>query len=338
MVSLTFPRAKGVFCAAALVTATATGCSASAADQADGTEAPRLRVATAPSLALAAPLSGLADSAALADDISGVSTTSVTTPDEFKSLLTSSRVDLAALPTITAANLHNRGVGISLVGVVDADLLKVLAPEGASGWEALRGRTVYVPFQGDAGDVTFRKLAKENGLIPGEDFDVTYTRSIPELMSAVATGKARYAMLPEHFATLALKQAPAGQDGLAVLLDVQKEWEKTTGAGSLPQSAVVVRAGFAKDHPGLVEKLRAYLAINTSDLADGVLDAARAGELAKATGTTADLVSALLPTLDLGFVEPAAARPDITVLLTEAADLAPQSVGGKLPDGAFYGD
>ncbi|MCX5173461.1 PhnD/SsuA/transferrin family substrate-binding protein [Streptomyces antibioticus] len=322
-----------------LVTAAVTGCSASAADQADdGSTAPRLRVAAAASLALAAPLSGLNDSPALSGEISGVTTTPVATPDEFKSLLTSSRVDLAALPTITAANLHNRGVGISLVGVVDADLLKVLAPKGSSGWDSLRGRTVYVPFQGDAGDVTFRKLAEENGLTPGEDFQLAYTRSIPELMSAVATGKARYALLPEHFATLALRRAPAEQAGLAVLLDVQREWRKATGAGSLPQSAIVVRSEFAEDHPELVAKLRSYFTANTEDVADGDLDRTRAAELAKATGITADLVSALLPTLHLSFTEPRAARSDITTLLTEAADLSPRSVGGKLPDGAFYGE
>ncbi|MFE4665836.1 ABC transporter substrate-binding protein [Streptomyces sp. NPDC056716] len=316
----------------------ATGCAESAADQDNGSEPPRLRVAAAGSLALAAPLSGLDDSTALADTISGVTTTPVTTPDEFKSLLTSSRVDLAALPTITAANLYNRDVGISLVGVVDADLLKVLAPEGSSGWQALRGQTVYVPFQGDAGDLTFRHLAAENGLTPGEDFEVAYTRSIPELMTAVATGKARYALLPEHFATLAREQAPAGQDGLAVLLDVQEEWERATGAGSLPQSAVVVRSGFAEEHPGVVEQLRAYFTSNTADLAYGDIGTARAGELAEATGTDAELVARLLPTLNLSFSAPDAARTDITTLLTKAADLAPQSVGGKLPEGEFYGE
>ncbi|MET8827648.1 hypothetical protein ABZX40_17055 [Streptomyces sp. NPDC004610] len=321
-----------------LVTAMATGCSASAADQDDAGEPPRLRVAAGGSLALAAPLSGLSDSAALADHLSGVETTPVTTPDEFKSLLTSSRVDLAALPTITAANLYNRDVGISLVGVVDADLLKVLAPEGASGWQALRGQTVYVPFQGDAGDITFRSLATENGLTPGEDFEISYTRSIPELMTAVATGTARHALLPEHFATLARQQAPAGQDGLTELLDVQEEWERATGAGSLPQSAIVVRSGFADEHPGLVDRLRTYFTSNTAGLADGDVDSARTEELAEATGTEAALVTRLLPTLNLGFSAPGPARNDITTLLTEAADLAPQSVGGRLPEGEFYGE
>ncbi|MFJ7242885.1 ABC transporter substrate-binding protein [Streptomyces olivaceus] len=284
-------------------------------------------------------MSGLAESPAVAADISGVTTTLVNTPDEFKSLLTSSRVDVAALPTITAANLHSRGIGLSLIGVVDADLLKVLAPKGASGWQALRGRTVYVPFQGDAGDVTFRKLAAENGLTLGDDFEVAYTRSIPELMSAVATGKARYALLPEHFATLALKGAPAEEnDDLAVLLDVQGEWKKATGAGALPQSAIVVRSAFAEDHPELIAELRAYFTTNTKDLAEGGLDRARTTELAKATGTTEDLVAMLIPTLHLSFTEPGAARSDITTLLAEAADLAPRSVGGDLPDGAFYGE
>ncbi|MFF0503216.1 ABC transporter substrate-binding protein [Streptomyces fimicarius] len=353
-------RALGALGALLTVTVALAGCSASAdatgkadagatADAAatgsdggkrsgDTAPAPRLRIAAAGSLALSVPLTGLAESPEVARLTDGVTTTQVATPDAFRALLTSGRADVATLPTLAAANLANRGVGVRLLGVVDADLVKVIGPAGAKGWPALRGKTVHVPFKGDAADVTFRDLAQRAGLTPDEDFTVRYATGLPELVGAVASGTAEFAVLPEHFATAARQQAPGGAEKTAEVLDLQDEWERTTGGTMLAQSAVIVRTEFATAHPELVKALRTHFARTGERLSSGKATDAELTALAKTSHAPEPLVSALLPALDVRFVEPGPARADITALLERALKSAPRAVGGKLPGDGFYGD
>lgn len=294
-----------------------------------------LRVATVPNLALSVPLVGLGEDAAArgyADVVEFVPTSS---PDEIRANLTSGRVDIATMPTTVAATLFNGGVEVVLLGVVDADLLKVVGPEGGSGWDALRGQTVTVPFRGDFADLVFSLLAHERGLVPGRDLELTYGTALPELVSAMATGRIRHAVLPEQFATVARREADAAGNPAVELLDLADEWRQVTGAGSLPGAAIVIRRELAEQRPALVAELRRHFAAATTAVVrDPTLAAAELGDLA---GVPAELVPAVLPTLRVRYLDAAQARPDIEEMLRRLTEREPRSTGGGLPDAAFYG-
>lgn len=157
-----------------------------------------LRVGTVANLALSVPLVGLAQDAAMRGYADAVEFVPASSPDEIRANITSGRVDIATMPTTIAATLANGGVGVQLLGVVDADLLKAIGPAGASGWEVLRGQTVYVPFRGDFADLIFSLLAEERGLVANRDFTLAYGTALPELVSAVATGRSATPCFPSN--------------------------------------------------------------------------------------------------------------------------------------------
>ncbi|MEV1294312.1 MqnA/MqnD/SBP family protein [Pseudonocardia sp. NPDC049635] len=307
-----------------------TGCSSGAEPAADAAaeERPEIRIAVAPSVPLSVPLTGLAASP-VATDTAGVRTETARTPDDFRAMFTSGSVDLATMPTAVAANLAARDVPIRVLGVVDSALLKVVGPAGVQGWDALRGQTVRIPFRGDAADLTFQILAAENGLVPGRDVTIEYGSTLPDTVSEIIAGRVPLAVLPEHFATLTRTQA-----GLGEVLDLQTEWTRSTGSGSLPQSAVVVAGEFADRHPELVARIAEQMRETTERISAGATDAERA-EIAQATGAPEPMVGAVLPTLRLGWLTRDQARDDITTMLNRFLELSPDSVGGRLPDEAF---
>lgn len=334
------PSGLLILVAAATALVLVAGCgsgsrSASAPGEGASSSPPTLRVGTVANLALSVPLVGLADDAARVGYASAVEFVPANSPDEIRANLTSGQVDLATMPTTIAAGLANGGIGVQLVGVVDADLLKVIGPAGGSGWEALRGQTVHVPFRGDLADLVFAGLTEERGLIAGRDIALAYGTALPELVSGIATGRVRYAVLPEQFATVARRQADAGGRPMTELLSLPEEWRRATGAASLPGSAIVIRTEVAEQRPPLVEHLRRHFSATTTAVtADPDGAAAELGRLAR---VPAELIPAVLPDLQVRFLEPGQARPDIEILLRRLTEREPRVTGGRLPDAAFYG-
>lgn len=294
------------------------------------TPLPELRIGTVPSAPLAVPLVGLDADPAVTAQAATVRLVPANGPDEIRANLTSGAVDVATMPTQIAANLANGGLDVELVGVVSADLLKVIGP-AAGGWEALRGQTVHLPFRGDAADLIFGLLAERNGLVPGRDLTVAYATSLPELVSGVTTGTVTHAVLPEQFATIARTSRP----GTVEMFGLQEQWRQATGATALPSSAIVVRGTVADERPELVAALRAHFRDTTSAvLAD---PAGYADRVAALSGMPPALVPTLLPRLEVGFTEPAAARPDVETMLRLLTEREPRSTGGSVPGDAFFG-
>lgn len=294
-----------------------------------------LRVGTVANLALSVPLVGLATDAPARGYAETVEFVPINSPDEIRANLTSGRVDVATMPTTVAVTLANGGIDVQLLGVVDADLLKVIGPAGSSGWEALRGKTVHVPFRGDFVDLVFSLLAEERGLVVGRDVTVVYGTALPELVSAIATDRARYAVIPEQFATLARQQADAAGHPTTQLLNLAAEWRQVTGSASLPGAAIVIRSELAAQRPELVAELRRHFAVTTAAVTGDPSSAvAELGNLAR---VPVELVPAVLAALGVRFLDPEQVRPDVEEMLRRLVELEPRSAGGRLPDAAFYG-
>lgn len=294
-----------------------------------------LRIGTVANLALSVPLVGLAEDAAMRGYANTVEFVPAGSPDEIRANLTAGRVDIATMPTTIAATLANGGVGVQLLGVVDADLLKVIGPAGASGWDALRGQAVHVPFRGDFADLVFSLLAEESGLVANRDFTLAYGTALPELVSAIATGRIRYAVLPEQFATVARQQANAAGHPTTQLINLPDEWRQATNAASLPGAAIVIRSELAEQRPALVTELRRHFTDSTTAVSAN--PGAAAAELGNLARVPVELVPAVLPALRVRFLQPGQARLDIEDMLRRLTDRQPRSTGGRLPDAAFYG-
>lgn len=254
------------------------------------------------------------------------------------SALINGDVDIAALPTNAAANVYNKTQGgVKILAVNTRGVLYLLAKGETTvpSFEALRGKTVYVPAQNPT--FIFTHLCKQNGLTPGTDItiDSTTYAEAAALRDAVASGLVDYAVLPEPMVTIAMASATKANVKLTNAMDLTAEWDKVCAPGSLVQGCVVVRKAFLEAHPEAVANfLNAYkasieyLTTNTTEASQLIVDAgifANAGVAAKA-----------IPNCNVCYLDGAEMKSAMQVFLAALKDINDKSIGGALPADDFY--
>lgn len=256
----------------------------------------------------------------------------VPSADLMTAKLISGEYDAGVLPVNVAAKLYNSGIGIRLLAVIGDGMVSFLsADDSVKALADLKGKAINVAGQGATPDYLLRKLLKGAGLDPEKDLRLEYALPYPEAAAALAAGKIAYAVLPEPFATMARMQNPK----LKAVLDLGALWSAQTGQKSYPMTALVVSSKLASENPAAVQ---AFLKAASASIAWVVANPAEAGTLVEKheLGLKAPIAAAAIPLSAYVFEPAPAARSSVEALLGVFLELAPASVGGKLPDGAFY--
>jgi NitT/TauT family transport system substrate-binding protein len=291
-------------------------------------------VRTLENLALQVPFLRLRARNTLAPLVGRVELSGVRNPDEIRAALTSGSADVITLPTNVAATLANRGIDVRLLGVVQASLLRIVGPPGARfDWRELRGQPVAIPFRGDAPDLIFRSLAGRNGLDPDRDVTITNYPQIPEVVSALVSGRARYAVLPEPQATLAVTQGAAAGLALGPRLSLTGAWRRATG-DTLPQAGVAVRGEIARRYPAVVAALQRELDATTRAYSADPIAAGR--RLAPLTGLPEQGAATIVARLRPDYVPARTVQRQVERYFQVLARATPDAIGGRLPDRSFY--
>lgn len=296
----------------------------------------QLRFIYPETLAFAAPFTQMSANGPLSGIANEISFSTWTSPDVLRSLLIQGDAEVAAVPTNVAANLANKDVDVRMLAVLVWGLLYVIGPDGApADWEQLRGQTVMVPFQNDMPDLVFQHLAQENGLTPGVDFTIDYYAAPPEIVGKLVQGDNKWAVLPEHVATLALVQANAQGQSVGRVFDLQAEWADATGLSArIPQAGVIMPGALVDERPDVVTEVFMELV-----RAVGVVNAAEEltlAQLSESSGLPVDIVRELIPRLNLDVVSGFEAQEDLEKFYTVLSEGSPDIIGGGLPDGSFY--
>ncbi|SIQ87384.1 NitT/TauT family transport system substrate-binding protein [Alkalispirochaeta americana] len=242
------------------------------------------------------------------------------TPDLLISQILAGEIDIAALPTNLAANLHNRGAGIRLLAISGGGVLYVVADRDMA-WEDLRGETIFTLARGATPDILFQAMLRHQGLEPGRDVHLRYAPDQTELAQRLIGGNISRAVLPEPFVTRVTTARPE----LRVALELGSHH---------PMTALVVTDRFATDHP------RA-LAHFESAYQEGLrwLDQNRAEGAAAAADQLqipAPVIVSAFDRLNLVYTPAEEAREAVLDFLGIFLDHAPASVGGVLPGEEFF--
>ncbi|SMH36642.1 ABC transporter substrate-binding protein [Azospirillum agricola] len=263
------------------------------------------------------------------------------TPDELRAGLTSGTMRTFVLPTQSAANLFNKGLGVRLVNVMTNGLLHLVSADPSlSSVAALKGRTVALPFRNDTPEFVFRRLLAAEKLAVetapgGAGVAVQFTGTPMEAIQLLVTGRADAALLPEPAASAAILRA--GQAGKTVtrVLDVQQAWGTATGLGTdLPQAGLGVSAAFLVEHAPAVEALHAALAAATASVN---ADPARAASDAAAPLSLPwPVIEQAIPHSRLVCQRASAARESLESVFRAVAEFDPRIIGGALPAADFY--
>lgn len=253
-------------------------------------------------------------------------------PDQLMGKVITGEADIATLPTNSAAILYNKGAGVQLHSIIGWGVM-YLVGEGrpVRRWADLKGKEIFIPAKGTVPDLLFRYISGKNGLNPETDLKISYISSPVELAQLTIAGKARLSVLPEPWVTQALERSAK----LKVLMDLQKQWGKVTGGNNAyPQTCIVIRKQFAVEHPELVKQFSRELERSIGWIKR---NPAQAGILAeKYVQLSAQAVRNGLKRCNLKYSAALPVRDQIQSFLEKLSSVAPQAVGGKLPDEGFY--
>ena len=302
----------------------------------EGTKLGKVTIQAPSGISIAAPLYKLNHDKLLASGADEVEFLSWNSPDELRARIISGQAQISAVPTYVGANLYNKEVDVQLLNTLIWGILYVIGPDGETfTWEDMKGKTIHVPFKNDMPDLVFRYLLKENNLIES-DINIEYTSTPQEVVQLLAAGKAEYAILPEHTASLAVAKAKKEGMALQKIGSLQDEWAKATGkAPRIPQAGIIANKNLIDEHPEFIALFQEQLQASIEDLKSNPAEAAKIIAQYQ-DGLEPEFIEQLLPFLNIEFVSAQDAKEELEFFFEQLATLSPDIIGGKLPDDAFY--
>jgi NitT/TauT family transport system substrate-binding protein len=236
------------------------------------------------------------------------------------------------LPPNVAAKIASSGKNLKAAAVVGAGMLSLLSADpGIRNIGDLRGKTVEVAGQGATPDYVFRRILLSMGLSPGTDVNLSYSLAYPEIAQSLIAGRVSLALLPEPFATM----ARAGRKDLSLVGNIQEEWVRAGGEGNYPMTLFVVDGDFAAYHPAAIEMILASLKASIGWVTSHPEEAGALVEKHE-LGLRAPVAAAAIPRSSYVFIPALEARASLESLYRIFLEFAPDSIGGKLPQDAFY--
>ncbi len=256
-------------------------------------------------------------------------------PDEIVGKVATGEVDIAAVPTNLASVLYAKTKGqVQLAALNTLGVLYIVETgDTVHSVADLEGKTIAATGQNATPEYALNLILEKNGLKAGETVTVEYKQEHAEIAPLLASGQVEIALLPQPFVTSLLAQ----NENVRVALDVTQEWDKAVeGASQLTMGALVVRREFAENNK---EALNAFLAeYKTSvEMATGEDTLAHTAQLAEQYDIMKEAIALkAIPQCNITFIEGEEMEQIASGFLTVLFEANPQSVGGALPDEAFY--
>ena len=255
-----------------------------------------------------------------------------TANDQVAAGLTNGEIDIAAVASNVAANLYNKtDGGVRMLAVSGLGVLYILENgDTVHSMADLAGRTLYATGQGANPEYVLNYLLTENGVDPA-DVDIQW-KTGDEITALMVSGEAELCMLPVPAATaVQLKNADVRE-----ALDLSAEWDNLQNGSHLTMTTIVARTDFIQENPQAVENFLADYQASV-DYVNG--DPAAAAELVAGYGITANaqIAEAAIPKCALVFITgPSSMRSAIQGYYEVLYQANPDSIGGGIPDDAFY--
>jgi NitT/TauT family transport system substrate-binding protein len=151
------------------------------------------------------------------------------------------------------------------------------------------------------------------------------------MAASIIAGRISVAVLPEPFATMALR----GNKDAHEAFSLQPLWKSATGLSDYPMTVVVAKRSLVNERP---LALAAFLAAYEESIEKILADPAQAGTLVEShdLGLKAPIAAAAIPVSNYVFIKANKAKKTVQGLLEIFLAALPASIGGKLPMDSFY--
>lgn len=248
-------------------------------------------------------------------------------------------VQVAAVPVNVAASLYNKTNGKIQVAAINTLGTLFLLENGntTNSVADLAGKTIYVSGQGATPEYVLDYILTSNGLDPEEDVDIQFVADHATLATMVVAGEADIALLPQPNVTTVLTQA---QD-VRIAIDLTEEWDKTNEAngktGQLSMGCIIVNKEFAEQNKEAFNQfLDEYKA--SVDYVTNEANIDSAAQLCETYGIIpkAAVAKNAIPQCNITYIEGDEMQQNMQQNLQILFDANPKSIGGTMPDDAFY--
>ena len=256
-------------------------------------------------------------------------------PEELTGSIVSGKFDIAAVPTNMAALLYQKTKGeAQMLAINTLGVLYVLEKgESIQSVKDLAGKTILLSGQGATPEYAMDYILKANGIT---DATLEYKSEHNEVSALAAAGKAEIVLLPQPMVTaLMMKDAD-----FRIAIDVTEAFAQAAKMQGQPDAVLsmgclVVRRGFAQENPvAVADFLAAYRdsveSVNVNPEA-AAKDIVAAGIL-----PNEKIAEAAIPLCNIVYVDGQDMVRQLSPLFQILFDANPNSVGGALPDEAFY--
>ena len=274
----------------------------------------------------------MSDAEGGADLVNDYTFTLAASADEVSPLLMKGELDMACVPANLAAVLYQKTEGdIVTLAVNTLGVLYIVENGNAvESMADLKGKTIVASGKGSTPEYALRYLLTENGLDPDGDVIIDWKSEHSECVSALATGAATIAMLPQPFVTVAQSKI----DGLRVALDLTEQWDALDNGSALLTGVIVARREVVEQNPAAVDAFLKDYAESVEWVSANTADAAALiGEYGIVEAAVAEKA---LPYCNIVCITGAEMKDKLSGYLQVLADADASSVGGAMPEDDFY--
>ena len=275
-----------------------------------------------------------ADSGTITDNNYHFNITAAT--DEVSAALAQGTTDIATVPANLASVLYNNtDGGVQVLAINTLGVLYIVeSGDTVHSVEDLRGKTIYASGKGNTPEAALNYVLTQNGIDPSADVTIEWKSEQAECLSALMAEENAIAMLPQPFVTTAQAQS----ESLRVALDLTEEWDALQADSDTPSTlvtgVVVARTEFVEEHPEAISNFLDYYQQSVEYVNANVEDAAQL--VGQYDIVTAEVAQKAIPECNIVFIEGAEMKEKLSGYLSVLFEQNPQSVGGALPDDAFY--
>lgn len=257
----------------------------------------------------------------------------LSSPDEVVAKFSTGEVNIASVPTNLAAKLYKKLSGdVQMLAINTAGVLYMLENgDSVQSVADLKGKTIYSTGEGANPEYVLRYILEKNGIDPDKDVTITFLTENSELITKLATGEAEVAMVPEPAATTVLTK----KDTLRVALSMDEEWNKVAPDSGMLMGCVIAKKSFVEQNKAAVNQ---FLVEYKASIEKATADVEGTATLCESHGiiAAAAIAKNAIPRCNLTYLDGADMKARIGGYYQILFDADPTSIGGAVPDDAFY--
>lgn len=271
------------------------------------------------------------DEKALNSDEYKVEYVAESAPDSLTAKIINGDIQISSVPINLASVLYNKTGGkIQLMAVNTIGNLYIVGTDDIASVSDLEGKTLGMSAKGSTPDYAMNYILKQNNL--DGKVELNYAADHATLAQSVIAEDSKVALLPQPFVT----QTMMKNSNVKMLIDLNEVWkEATSDASKLYTGCIVVNKEFAENNKEfVVEFLKEYEA-SVNWVNENPKDASILVEKNEIMPGAA-LVEKAIPYCGITFSDALTEKTGLNNFYKVLFDSNPASIGGKLPDDAFY--